>query len=77
MATLYPNRVKAIHMTMPPFPKPTQLLYSLILGSISSKLVLSEEEIENKMKFSLVNFLKTFIAKTGYFHMQGFILIHY
>lgn len=71
MGTLYPNRVKAIHLTMPPFPKPAQLLYTLLMGSISSKLILSEEEIESKMKFSLGSFLKSFIAKTGYFHMQG------
>ncbi len=70
MATLYPNRVKAIHLTMPPVNR-KQLLFTLIMGSISSKLILSEKEIESKMKFSLVSFIKGFIAKTGYLHMQG------
>ena len=60
-------------MSMPLNGRGVNTLLTLILGSISKKLVLSDEEIAANFDFSLVNFIKDFIAKTGYFHLQGML----
>ncbi len=83
MAKLYPTRVKALHLTMPPLPKFTDpiFLYSLFLGSIAPSSLLTSQEIKNGISFTFSSFFTNYIKRTGYLHMQGLkiflIYIHF
>ena len=47
------------------------MLLGLLVGSVTPKLVLSDEEIAANFTFALGPFIKEFIQKTGYLHVQG------
>ncbi|RNA14863.1 epoxide hydrolase 1-like [Brachionus plicatilis] len=73
LAKLYPQRVKGIHITMPPltsFFDSKSLFYALI-GQFFPNSILTEQEIQFGVKFSLSEIASLIIKKTGYFHIQA------
>lgn len=73
VALLYPNRVKGLHLSMPLPGRQIHMLLGLLVGSVTPKLVLSDEEIAANFTFALGPFIKEFIQKTGYLHVQATI----
>ena len=74
MAKLYPQRVRAVHITMPSValnPKNPYTLYYSILGSIWPTMILTDEEVNHNFTFSLSKTFFTLLQKTGYFHLQA------
>ncbi len=47
-----------------------------MLGEISQKLILTEEEINNNFTFKLSSLVDLLLRKTGYFHIQGNLLYY-
>jgi hypothetical protein len=74
MARLYPNRVKAIHITLPSFfsVKNPQTLFYLALGELfGPSLFLSEQEIEVNSFYKFSQYGNFIVNSLGYFHLQA------
>jgi len=73
MAKLFPQRVKALHVSFPIVslkPSPYLIFYGFV-GEYWPSLFLTQEEIANNFTFSLSNTFFTILKKTGYFHLQA------
>lgn len=71
---MYPNRVKALHTTLPFFTtilrNPTSVL-QLSLAHLMPSLVLSKEELERNIMYKFSIYFKWIIVAGGYFHLQA------
>ncbi|CAF0742827.1 unnamed protein product [Brachionus calyciflorus] len=73
LAKLYPKRVRAIHITMPPFTSFFDLksLSFALVGQFFPESILTPDEAKYNFRFSFSEILTLIIKKAGYFHIQA------